>query len=58
MNIKEAKEQIKNTVKSYLTKDELGRYIIPTHKQRPVFLIGPPGIGKTAIMERLLLNWA
>lgn len=53
MNIKEAKEQIKNTVKSYLTKDELGRYIIPTHKQRPVFLIEPPGIGKTAIMEQV-----
>jgi hypothetical protein len=53
MNIKEAKEQIKNAVTAYLTKDELGRYIIPPHKQRPVFLMGPPGIGKTAIMEQI-----
>ncbi|MBR1528351.1 MAG: AAA family ATPase [Oscillospiraceae bacterium] len=53
MNIKDAKEQIKNAVTAYLTQDELGRYIIPPHKQRPVFLMGPPGIGKTAIMEQI-----
>ncbi len=53
MNIKDAKEQIKNAVTAYLTKDELGRYIIPPHKQRPVFLMGPPGVGKTAIMEQI-----
>ena len=40
MNIKDAKEQIKNAVTAYLTKDELGRYIIPPHKQRPVFAYG------------------
>ena len=28
MNIHEAKQQIKNTVTAYLTKDELGRYRI------------------------------
>lgn len=53
MNIKDAKEQIKNTIITYLTKDELGRYRIPPQKQRPVFLMGPPGIGKTAIMEQV-----
>lgn len=53
MNIKEAKEQIKNTVKAYLTKNANGRYMIPPHKQRPIFLMGPPGIGKTAIMEQI-----
>jgi len=53
MNIKDAKEQIKNAVTAYLTKDELGRYVIPPYKQRPVFLMGPPGIGKTAIMEQI-----
>ena len=53
MNIKDAKEQIKNAVTAYLTKDELGRYVIPPQKQRPVFLMGPPGIGKTAIMEQI-----
>ena len=53
MNIQEAKEQIKNTVRAYLTQDNLGRYLIPPYKQRPVFLMGPPGIGKTAIMEQI-----
>ena len=53
MNIKQAKEQIKNAMTAYFSKDELGRYIIPIEKQRPVFLIGPPGIGKTAVMEQI-----
>ena len=53
MNIKEAKEQIKNAVTAYFTKDETGGYAIPVEKQRPVFLMGPPGIGKTAIMEQV-----
>lgn len=53
MNIKEAKEQIKNAMTAYFTKDELGNYIIPIERQRPVFLMGPPGIGKTAIMEQI-----
>lgn len=53
MNIKEAKEQIKNAMVSYFTKDKYGKYSIPVEKQRPVFLMGPPGIGKTAIMEQI-----
>ena len=53
MNIKEAKEQIKNAMIAYFTKDVSGEYIIPIEKQRPVFLMGPPGIGKTAIMEQV-----
>lgn len=53
MNIKKAKEQIKNAMTAYFTKDEFGGYIIPLERQRPVFLIGPPGIGKTAIMEQI-----
>ncbi len=53
MNIKEAKEQIKNAVTVYLKKDEYGEYKIPVVRQRPVFLIGAPGIGKTAIMEQI-----
>lgn len=53
MNIKEAKQQIQNAISAYLMKDEFGEYRIPIEKQRPVFLIGPPGIGKTAIMEQI-----
>lgn len=53
MNIAEAKEQIKGALKAYFTKDEFGCYKIPAEKQRPVFLIGPPGIGKTAVMEQI-----
>lgn len=52
MNIKRAKEEIKNTVHAYLLKDEHGEYVIPAERQRPVLLMGPPGIGKTQIMEQ------
>ncbi len=53
MNIKDAKEQIKNAIVAYFSKDEFGNYVIPIERQRPVFLIGAPGIGKTAIMEQI-----
>ena len=52
MNIKQAKEEIKHTAGAYLAKDETGEYIIPSVRQRPILLIGPPGIGKTQIMEQ------
>ena len=53
MNIKEAKEEIKNAISAYFTKNEFGAYKIPIERQRPVFLMGPPGIGKTAVMEQI-----
>ena len=53
MNIEEAKNYIKNTVKLYLKKDEYGEYRLPIERQRPIFLLGAPGIGKTAIMEQI-----
>ena len=53
MNISKAKEQVKGAVRAYLTRDELGNYVIPVEKQRPLLLIGPPGIGKTAVMEQI-----
>ena len=52
MNIKRAKEEIKNTAAAYLLKDEDGEYAIPSMRQRPVLLIGPPGVGKTQTMEQ------
>ena len=53
MNIKQAKEQIQNAMKAYFTKDQFGNYLIPIERQRPIFLMGAPGIGKTAIMEQV-----
>ncbi|MCR4672656.1 MAG: MoxR family ATPase [Lachnospiraceae bacterium] len=53
MNIRRAKEEIRNTIIAYLKKDALGEYEIPYVRQRPVLLIGPPGIGKTAIISQI-----
>lgn len=53
MNIKQAKQYIKNSVNLYLKKDEFGEYKVPVVRQRPIFLLGAPGIGKTAIMEQI-----
>ncbi|MDO4978205.1 MAG: AAA family ATPase [Eubacteriales bacterium] len=53
MNIKRAKTEIKNTVKAYLQKDVHGEYLIPEVRQRPILLMGPPGIGKTQIMQQI-----
>lgn len=53
MDIKRAKEEIKNAISAYLLKDEYGEYVIPSVRQRPIFLIGAPGIGKTQIMEQI-----
>lgn len=53
MNISEAKKEIRNTVEVYLEKDECGEYVVPYARQRPVLLIGAPGIGKTAIVEQI-----
>ena len=53
MNIAEAKQHVKDTVEAYLEKDPDGMYCIDNAKQRPVFLLGAPGIGKTAIMAQI-----
>ena len=53
MNIKRAKQEIKDAIEAYLLKDEYGDYVIPTVRQRPVLLLGAPGIGKTQIMEQV-----
>lgn len=53
MNIKQAKEYIKNSINLYLKKNEFGEYRVPVVRQRPIFLLGAPGIGKTAIMEQI-----
>ncbi|XCP84370.1 AAA family ATPase [Roseburia hominis] len=53
MNIKRAKQEIKDAIEAYLRKNPYGEYQIPAVHQRPVLLMGPPGIGKTQIMEQI-----
>lgn len=53
MNIKRAKQEIEHTIQAYLQKDAFGDYLIPNIRQRPILLIGAPGIGKTQIMEQI-----
>ena len=53
MTIKDAKQQILDSIRAYLIKDEFGEYKISIEHQRPCFLLGPPGSGKTAIMDQI-----
>lgn len=53
MDIKRAKQEIKDAVEAYLLKDAFGEYCIPAVRQRPILLMGPPGIGKTQVMEQI-----
>lgn len=53
MNIQEAKTEIIRTFYAYMKRRSDGDYRIPIQKQRPLLLIGPPGIGKTAVMEQI-----
>nr|WP_297173291.1 AAA family ATPase [uncultured Agathobaculum sp.] len=53
MNIKRAKNEIKNALRAYFARDAFGVYRIPPIRQRPILLMGPPGIGKTQIMQQI-----
>ena len=53
MNIQQAKEEIIRTFRAYMKRNPDGTHCIPVAKQRPLLLIGPPGIGKTAIMYEI-----
>ncbi len=53
MNIKQATQQIEGAIEAYLLKDGRGLYKIPTHMQRPIIMLGPPGVGKTAVVEQI-----
>lgn len=53
MNIAQAKQQVKGTIEAYLATDDDGELLLAPSQQRPVFLVGAPGIGKTAIMSQI-----
>ena len=53
MDIKQAKDEIRRTVLAYTERDALGALRIPMVRQRPLLLMGPPGVGKTAIFYQL-----
>ena len=53
MDIKRAKDEIKKSIEIYLAKTPQGEYKIPITRQRPIILMGPPGVGKTAVMEQI-----
>ena len=40
-------------MQAYLATDDIGRPLIPAVRQRPILLMGPPGVGKTQIMEQI-----
>ena len=52
MDIESAKQQVKDTITAYLSRHDNGAYRIPFEMQRPIFLEGPPGVGKTAIVKQ------
>lgn len=53
MDIKQAKNEIANALRAYQLRDETGRPLFPAVRQRPILLMGPPGVGKTAILEQV-----
>jgi MoxR-like ATPase len=53
MNIQEAKDCVKDAVSSYLSRGPGGGYAIPRSRQRPIVVMGAPGLGKTAIMSQI-----
>ena len=56
MNILQAKQEIKDTVKAYLLTDENGTYRIPVTAQRPILLIGPPESERPRSMEQIAVE--
>lgn len=53
MNIQQAISQLESTLRIYTARTADGVPVVPVSAQRPVYLEGPPGVGKTAIMGQL-----
>lgn len=56
MNIQDAYNELCHTITAYTAKNEAGLYRIPTEFRRPVLLMGPPGIGKTAVVKQAAIQ--
>ena len=56
MDIKRAKQEIEHAVKAYLAVDDTGTPLIPPIRQRPILLMGPPGVWESSAML-LSLPW-
>lgn len=52
MDIARARQEIEDTVRAYLATDDAGQPLVPPIRQRPILLMGPPGVGKTQIVEQ------
>lgn len=52
MNIRMALEQIESAMRAYSAKAPDGSWRVPLEAQRPVYLVGPPGVGKTAAVRQ------
>ena len=53
MNIQQAIDQLETAVRCYTALDEMGMPLVPPEAQRPMFLIGPPGVGKTDVVAQV-----
>ena len=53
MNISQAVRQLETAVRAYALRDARGLPLIPIEAQRPVYLVGPPGVGKTAAVRQV-----
>lgn len=53
MNIQQATHQLETAVRCYTARDDMGMPLVPPEAQRPLFLIGPPGVGKTDVVAQV-----
>lgn len=53
MNIQQAVAQLEAGVRAYAARTPEGMPVVPAYAQRPIYLEGPPGVGKTAIVAQV-----
>ena len=53
MNIREAIQQTETALRAYAARDARGMPLIPVAMQRPIYLLGAPGLGKTAAVAEV-----